>query len=254
MATHYEVLGVAQDASPDEIKSAYRRLALQYHPDRTGGDKAAEEKFKEVTAAYEILSDPGKREAYDNPHAHMGGFPGFPFDIEGLFGMGGFGAGPRKGEHVVLSREITLFDAIFGVTLPIEYTTRGRCPSCTRPCATCGGRGSRVISEPGRPVISMTACHVCRGTGVISSPSGCSACSGAGIIEEAHTAGVSVPPGAVSGVRLGSRGGGHPGTAGGPPGDLIVEISVSSPNPISFTPEKRDILRDMFGSVDVKKT
>lgn len=258
---YYEVLGVSRDASADDLKKAYRKLAVQYHPDKNPGDKAAEEKFKEVSEAYDVLSDAEKRAAYDRyGHAAFsggmggptGGGPaggGFhdPFDIfREVFGGGGgvfesfFGGGgprrrggPQRGSDLRYALEITLEEAAHGAEREIEYERLVGCKSCSgsgstsgsgkKACRTCGGAG-QVISSRGFFQVQQT-CPDCNGTGeTISDP--CKACRGVGRIKERTRVRLRIPAGIEEGSRLRSQGNGDAGTSGGPAGDLYVVIHL----------------------------
>ncbi len=248
---YYEVLGVSKTASDDEIKKAYRKLAMKYHPDRNQGEKAkeAEEKFKEVKEAYEMLSDGQKRAAYDQ-YGHAGVDPNS--GMGGGFGAGGFaeafgdifgdmfgGARTRGGRQVYrgndlsYSMEITLEEAARGKDAQIRIPSWDSCDTChgsgakpgTSPktCTTCGGQGS-VQMRQGFFSVQQTCPH-CRGTGKII-PEPCPSCSGQGKIKRQKTLEVKIPAGIDDGMRIRSSGNGEPGVNGGPPGDLYIEIRV----------------------------
>lgn len=248
---YYEVLGVSKTASDDEIKKAYRKLAMKYHPDRNQGEKAkeAEEKFKEVKEAYEMLSDGQKRAAYDQ-YGHAGVDPNS--GMGGGFGAGGFaeafgdifgdmfgGARARGGRQVYrgndlsYSMEITLEEAAKGKDAQIRIPSWDSCDTChgsgakpgTSPktCTTCGGQGS-VQMRQGFFSVQQTCPH-CRGTGKII-PEPCPSCSGQGKIKRQKTLEVKIPAGIDDGMRIRSSGNGEPGINGGPPGDLYIEIRV----------------------------
>lgn len=248
---YYEVLGVSKTASDDEIKKAYRKLAMKYHPDRNQGEKAkeAEEKFKEVKEAYEMLSDGQKRAAYDQ-YGHAGVDPNS--GMGGGFGAGGFaeafgdifgdmfgGARTRGGRQVYrgndlsYSMEITLEEAAKGKDAQIRIPSWDSCDTChgsgakpgTSPktCTTCGGQGS-VQMRQGFFSVQQTCPH-CRGTGKII-PEPCPSCSGQGKIKRQKTLEVKIPAGIDDGMRIRSSGNGEPGVNGGPPGDLYIEIRV----------------------------
>ena len=248
---YYEVLGVSKTASDDEIKKAYRKLAMKYHPDRNQGEKAkeAEEKFKEVKEAYEMLSDGQKRAAYDQyGHAGVDSNSG----MGGGFGAGGFaeafgdifgdmfgGARARGGRQVYrgndlsYTMEITLEEAAKGKDAQIRIPSWDSCDTChgsgakpgTSPktCTTCGGQGS-VQMRQGFFSVQQTCPH-CRGTGKII-PEPCPSCSGQGKIKRQKTLEVKIPAGIDDGMRIRSSGNGEPGVNGGPPGDLYIEIRV----------------------------
>jgi molecular chaperone DnaJ len=257
---YYEVLGVAKNASEDEIKKSYRKLAMKYHPDRNQGDEAkqAEEKFKEAKEAYEMLTDAQKRAAYDRfGHAgvdpNMGargasggpdGFGGFAEAFGDIFGdiFGGAagtrarGGGPQmyRGGDLKYSMEISLEEAANGAEKTIKVPAWDDCTVCsgtgakpgTKPttCPTCGGAG-QVRMQQGFFSIQQT-CPRCHGTGKII-PDPCTACSGVGKVKRTKTLEVKIPPGIDDGMRIRSAGNGEPGTNGGPPGDLYVEIQVA---------------------------
>ena len=247
----YEVLGVAKNASEDEIKKAYRKLAMKYHPDRNPDSKESEEKFKEVKEAYEMLTNPEKRDAYDRyGHAgvdpNMGGGGGFGGaggfgdafgDIFGdIFGGGrGRSAGPQvyRGADLRYNLEITLEQAAHGFDTTIRVPSWDKCDTCsgtgakpgTAPvtCSTCAGHG-QVRMQQGFFSIQQT-CPKCHGTGKII-PEPCAACSGQGRIKRNKTLEVKIPVGIDNGMRIRSSGNGEPGTNGGPSGDLYVEIHI----------------------------
>jgi molecular chaperone DnaJ len=252
---YYEVLGVAKTASEDELKKSYRKLAMKHHPDRNPDDKSAEEKFKEVKEAYEVLSDARKREAYDRfGHAGVdpsaGGGPGGPGgqggfsdvfgDIFGdIFGQGrgrgggGGGANVYRGADLRYGMEITLEQAAAGFASEIRVPSWDSCEVCagsgakpgTKPkiCGTCSGQGT-VRMQQGFFSIQQT-CPTCHGRGkVIADP--CSACDGAGRLKKSRTLEVKIPAGIDDGMRIRLSGNGEPGVNGGPPGDLYVEIKV----------------------------
>ncbi|QDU60679.1 Chaperone protein DnaJ [Planctomycetes bacterium Pan216] len=242
---YYEILGVERSASPDEIKSAYRKLAMKYHPDRNPGDQEAEKNFKEAAEAFEVLGDDAKRQRYDR-YGHQGlegtGFQGFS-DIEDIFDVFGsfFGGGrrrprgPQPGNDLEVGVRISLEDAARGCSRSVSVRRRARCGTCdgtgaragTKPttCSMCGGRG-RIVQAQG-PFRIETTCPTCRGAGtLVSDP--CSTCGGTGLQVEEKKTTVDVPPGVDSGMRLRVRGQGEPGQPGAPPGDLYVHVTVNS--------------------------
>jgi molecular chaperone DnaJ len=260
---YYEVLGVSRDSSADDLKKAYRKLAVKYHPDKNPDDKSAEDKFKEVSEAYDILSDDDKRAAYDRyGHAAFangpagggaGGAGGHdPFDVfREVFGGGGgvfesfFGGGassgqrrrggPQRGSDLRYALEITLEEAAHGAEREIEYERLVSCKTCTgtgsasgggkKTCRTCGGAG-QVISSRGFFQVQQT-CPDCGGTGeVISDP--CKVCRGIGRVKERTRVRLRIPAGIEEGSRLRSQGNGDMGTAGGPAGDLYVVIHLKA--------------------------
>jgi len=260
---YYETLGVARNASEADLKKAYRRLAMKYHPDRNQGDQEAERLFKEVKEAYEVLSDPQKRAAYDQfGHAGVdgmagrgpagggpGGFADIFSDVFGdIFGAGGArrSAHMFRGADLRYTLELTLEEAVRGTEVKIQVPTLEVCGSCkgsgarggAKPetCPTCHGHGDVRIQQ-GFFSIQQT-CPRCRGTGaIITDP--CPTCHGRGRVEERKTLSVKVPAGVDSGDRIRLSGEGEPGENGGPPGDLYVQIAVK-PHPI-FGREGNDL-------------
>jgi molecular chaperone DnaJ len=248
----YEILGVAKTATEDDIKKSYRKLAMKYHPDRNPDNKEAEEKFKEVKEAYEMLTNPEKREAYDryghagvDPNSGMGGggfgAGGFGDAFGDIFGdifgggRGGRSSGPQvyRGADLRYNLEISLEQAAAGFDTTIRVPSWDKCDTChgsgakpgTQPvtCSTCAGHG-QVRMQQGFFSIQQT-CPKCHGSGKII-PEPCAACGGAGRIKRNKTLEVKIPAGIDNGMRIRSSGNGEPGTNGGPPGDLYVEIHI----------------------------
>lgn len=245
---YYEVLGVARNASDEELKKAYRRCAMKFHPDRNPGDATAEVSFKECKEAYEVLSDGGKRRLYDQ-HGHAafehgmgGGGPGAGFggpDMGDIFGdifgniFGGGGArAARRGADIGYVMELDLEEAVAGVDKRIEIPTMAACEPChgsgsedgkTETCTTCAGRGQVRMQ---RGIFTMQqACPHCEGRGqVIRNP--CRTCHGAGRVEEERVLSVKIPAGVDTGDRIRLAGEGEAGPAGTPAGDLYVEVRV----------------------------
>ena len=243
---HYATLGVRKDAPPEEIKRAYRRLARQLHPD-VNPDAETQERFKEITAAYEVLSDPSKRQLYDmggDPLSASGsnpfnaGFGGLGDIMDAFFG-GGASRGPRtrtrKGNDALIHVEIDLVEAVFGATRELNIETAIVCATCdgagtasgTHPetCQVCKGRGevSQVTRSFLGQVMTSRPCPQCAGVGtVIRHP--CPECSGDGRVRARRTVEVGIPAGVEHGMRLRLTGEGEVGPGGGPPGDLYVEI------------------------------
>jgi molecular chaperone DnaJ len=259
---YYEVLGVSKSANEEEIKKAYRRLAMKLHPDRNPGDKTTEEKFKEAKEAYEVLSDSKKRAAYDQfGHAGLGagmggagpggsGFGGFDFNDLGdvfsnIFGEA-FGGGRRgrgaehahRGSDLLYNLELNLEDAVHGTEVKIDVPTWVKCSECQGSgakkgskvvnCKTCGGSGQIHIQQ-GFFTLQQT-CHVCRGEGkIIEDP--CSKCHGQGRVQQHKVLAVKIPAGIDEGDRVRLSGEGEAGVHGAPAGDLYVNVHIR-PHPI----------------------
>ncbi|WP_421868148.1 molecular chaperone DnaJ [Motiliproteus sp.] len=247
---YYEVLGVTRDSSDRDIKKAYRRLAMKYHPDRNPDDKAAEEKFKEANEAYEVLSDAQKKAAYDQyGHAgvdpnmgggHGAGAGGFGDIFGDVFGdiFGGGGGGGRRsrvqrGADLRYNMELDLEEAVRGVEKQIRIPTLVACDTCNgsgakpgtspKTCGTCGGMG-QVRMQQGFFSVQQT-CPACHGEGsTVTDP--CTDCHGRGRTEETKTLSVKIPPGVDTGDRIRLAGEGEAGSHGGPSGDLFVQVSV----------------------------
>lgn len=247
---YYEVLGVSRSANAEDIKKAYRRLALKHHPDRNPGNKAAEEQFKEASEAYQVLSDPDRRSQYDRfGHAAFeqgAGFGGFDFRATGFedlfsdifgdfFGAGGRRGRPRarRGEDLRYDLEISFEEAVFGAEKTIEVPRLVACAKCAglgtrdgtprETCGTCGGAG-QVRYQQGLFSIAKT-CGQCRGEGTITRDP-CPACDGDGVTRTQQKLSVRIPPGVDSDSRLKLRGEGGAGQSGGPAGDLYVVLLV----------------------------
>ena len=259
---YYQILGVDRNATPEQIKKAYRKLALKYHPDRNPGDKQAEEKFKEAAEAYEALGDPQKRRLYDQyGHAGLRGtdfhsFSGFEDifnsfgDIFGdLFGMGGARRpdAPRRGADLRYDLRIDLREAAFGCEKKISFQQAEDCPACHgsgadpkegfTTCTACGGAG-QLTHRQGFFTINTT-CSYCRGEGRIIKKS-CAECRGLGHLKKKKELAVKIPAGVESGSRLRVAGAGEAGRKGGPPGDLYVFIQVEQDD--VFTRQGDDVL------------
>lgn len=259
---YYEVLGIDKSSSDADIKKAYRKMAKQYHPDVNPGDKTAEAKFKEVSEAYEILSDPQKRARYDQ-YGHAGtdpngfggfeggGFGGFDFggigDIfESFFSGSGFGGrsskskrGPQKGADLKYAVEIAFEEAAFGVEREININRMENCVTCNgtgaKPgtsastCKHCNGTGQVQVkqSTPFGQFVNVKTCDVCHGEGrIITDP--CGSCGGKGKIRKSVKIKVNIPAGIDDGQTISLRGEGEPGTRGGPAGDLYITVRVKA--------------------------
>ena len=261
---YYRVLGVPESASAKDIKSAYRKLSRKYHPDANAGDNAAEERFKEISAAYDVVGDADKRKEYDEvrrlgpaaagfPGGGPGGGPGgFSFGegadlgdlLGGLFNRGGGrrggsrGGGPHRGQDLEAELHLTFEDAVTGVTTAVHLTSDAPCSTChgsgakpgtsPRQCANCGGQG--VVSDNQGLFSFSQPCPVCGGRGVtIESP--CPTCRGTGVERRPREVKLRVPTGVDDGQRIRLKGRGGPGRNGGPAGDLYVVVRVS-PHPL----------------------
>ena len=251
---YYAVLGVAQNASAKDITKAYRKLARQYHPDANPNNKAAEERFKEVSAAYDVLGDEQRRREYDEVRRMgPGGFGGpgagsFRFDVGDAAGMGGIGdllnqmfgggrrttaGGPQRGADLEATLTLQFIDAVKGLTTTLQLTSEASCTTCTgsgaRPgtqpsrCVQCNGRGAVETNQGGFAFSSP--CPRCAGRGAtIDSP--CTSCNGSGVQMRDREVKVRVPAGIVDGTRIRLKNRGAPGRNGGPAGDLFVVCRV----------------------------
>ncbi|MEL0273275.1 MAG: molecular chaperone DnaJ [Pontimonas sp.] len=240
-ADHYEVLGVSRDASAEDIKKAYRKLARQLHPD-VNDSEDAEERFKLVSHAYDVLSDPEQRANYDmGGQAGFGGFGPFGDIFETFFGQGGGQRGPRsrkeRGQDALIRVDVDLKDVIFGVTQTLDVDTAVVCESCEGSCASpgtqprrcdiCGGSGSlqRTVRSVLGNMVTQSPCGSCRGFGeVIDSP--CPTCAGQGRVRATRSLSVDIPGGIETGQRIHLPGQGEVGHGGGPSGDLYLEFTV----------------------------
>jgi molecular chaperone DnaJ len=249
---YYEVLGVTRTSTEVELKAAFRKLAMQHHPDRNPGDKDCEHRFKEINEAYDVLKDGDKRAAYDRfghaafEHGGMGGGHGFGADFgstfadifEGIFGMGsarGRSSGRERGSDLRYNMEITLDEAFRGKTAQIRIPTSVVCEACSgsgakvgtkpKPCSSCGGAG-KIRHALGFFTLERT-CPTCHGRGqVIDDP--CKVCGGGGRVTRERTLSVNIPAGVEDGTRIRLAGEGEAGLRGGPPGDLYIFLEVAS--------------------------
>ena len=270
---YYEVLGLQKGASDDEIKRAFRKLAVKYHPDRNQGNAEAEEKFKEINEAYQILSDPEKKAkydqfgsaAFDGTGGFSGGFGGFDgFDMggfgdifESFFGGGGGNSrrrnGPVRGNDIEYTVTLTFEEAVFGVEKEISITRSENCEHCSgsgaepgtdvKTCPTCGGSGQVRVQRqtPLGSFVSTSTCDHCHGTGKITETP-CKECKGKGHIRKNRKIKVNIPAGVDTGNVMPLRGQGEHGLRGGSPGDLYVKINVT-PSKV-FTRKGNDVYID----------
>lgn len=279
---YYEVLGVARNASADDIKKAYRKKAIEFHPDKNPGDKAAEEKFKEAAEAYDVLSDDDKRARYDRyGHAGVdgmsggGGFQGGGMDFDEILRRAGFdtddlfsqffgGGGGRRGgsrqrgergTNLRIKVKMTLEEISTGVSKKIKVRKQVPCNTChgsgaregSTPdtCGTCRGSGmvNRVVQTPFGMMQSATTCPTCNGSGqIIKSP--CNVCKGDGRVFGEETIDVEIPAGVTEGIQLSMSGRGNAGAKGGPAGDLVINIEEVPHE--EFTREGQNILHELF--------
>lgn len=259
---HYEVLGVSRDASTEDIRRAYRKLARELHPD-VNQEEGAEEKFKLVTHAYEVLSDPEQRDRYDRGGDQFAGFGPFGDIFETFFGQGGASRGPRprreRGQDALLRVDIDLSDVIFGTTKTLEVDTAVVCESCEgsccapgtepRRCDICGGSGQvqRTVRSLLGNMVTQSPCGSCRGYGtVIEHP--CPTCAGQGRVRATRSIDVDIPGGIESGQRIHLPGSGEVGHGGGPAGDLYLEFAVATHETFSRAGD------DLVASIDVDLT
>lgn len=258
---YYEILGVSRTAAGDELKKAFRKLAIQYHPDRNPGNKGAEEQFKEINEAYSVLADPQKRSTYDR-FGHAGleqqgfggfeqGFGSFSDIFDNIFGdIFGNRGGPSQGIDLKYHLEISFVEAAFGVEKDIAFEKESICNACSgtgakpgsRPktCPSCRGSGQTRLNQ-GFFTLTRT-CGQCMGRGAIIGDF-CSSCRGAGKTKGRHTVNVKIPAGIDSGQRLRLRGEGEIGEPGGRPGDLFVTVEVSE-HPL-FTRQNEHVILEM---------
>lgn len=266
---YYQVLGVSQDAAAKDITKAYRKLARQLHPDKNPGDSVAEEKFKEVAAAYDVLGDDTKRAEYDEVRrlgpmagSRSSGSPGgFNFNVNDMGDMGGLGdlfggrfgrrggggarsgagsgggAGPRRGADVTALLTVEFADAVRGLETTLYLTTDAQCSTChgsgakpgTSP-RVCSNCGGRGVVDDNQGLFSFSSpCHVCQGQGTVIDDP-CPTCRGSGVEKRQREVKTRIPPGVKDGQTIRLKGRGGPGRNGGPNGDLLVELKVS-PHP-----------------------
>lgn len=246
MKDYYEILGVERDATPDEIKNSFRRLARETHPDANPDDPSAEARFREIAEAYEVLSDPQRKARYDHGEVFGGGdlfsqFGGLDDILQQFFG-GGFGgrrAGPRRGPDIGATISLTLAEAAVASSREIEFRAPGTCDRCNgvgaepghdpTTCPTCRGAGSVQVARDsflGR-IMTVAPCAQCGGKGQIIEHR-CTRCEGDGLVSVERSVPIEVPAGVEDGTRLRLSGRGGAGERGAPAGDLYVEISVEA--------------------------
>ncbi len=262
---YYEILGIKRNASSNDIKKAYKKLARKYHPDVNPGDKKAEDRFKEVSQAYAVLNDPGKKKKYDTlghqgftsgfdpfssarGRGQQGGFGGFSDIFSDIFGEGTGRRqqrrGPQKGRDIQYPMEISFKDSINGLKTELQIRKQTQCPDCrgtgakpgTKPsaCPNCGGSGKTNI---GKNFFNMSEpCRQCNGTGSYN-PSLCQRCSGKGTMPKSERISVKIPPGVDNGSKVRLAGKGEPGKNGGPYGDLYILTKI---RPHTFFERKGD--------------
>jgi molecular chaperone DnaJ len=242
---YYSILGVAQDATPEEIKRAFRRLARETHPDANPDDPTAEARFRDVAEAYEVLSDADRRRSYDRGEAVdlgdllMGGLDDLLRSVFGTGGMFGFGGqrGQARGRDIAVEARIELAEAAFGTTRDLTFRALTTCPTCSgtgaaegadvETCGRCNGTGTMQVARRSvfGSMMTLMTCDTCHGSGkIVSEP--CSTCSGACVVRQDRTASVQIPQGVSTGTRLRLSGQGEAAPYGGPAGDLYVEIRV----------------------------
>jgi molecular chaperone DnaJ len=255
---YYEVLGVSKNATEDEIKKAYRKLALQYHPDRNPGDQEAEAKFKEINEAHGVLSDPNKRRSYDRfgMRDRSGDF-GPPPDMADFFNaFGGFSFGrrnsvPRRGATITMGMAVSLSEALLGGKRRVDFSFDDVCVGCGGAgatdfdaCEECGGQGFQSSSSGGN-VHTLSTCRACGGVGKFPL-NVCSECSGRRMVHKNKSLEVTIPEGVHHNQKVALRGQGPQGMNGGPPGDIVLVIQVRYPQ--NLTEEQKRLLRELDGA------
>lgn len=260
MTDYYKVLGVPKEATPSQIKKAYRDLAKKYHPDKAEGDISFEDKFKKINEAYETLSDENKKAAYDNPHRHSGFTTGYGVDVEEMFRQhfgGGFSSPrqrttniPRRGRDLKLADKVTLYQVLTKAKKEINLSYDEPCPECDGTaaaersvCSDCNGSGIiQQFKEMGAMRIATNGpCMACRGTG-FKIVKKCPSCNG-GIIRTNRKFTYEIPPTANNGTVLKYSGDGGNGSHGGPKGDLYIKLNLVLPT--NLTEEQKEFLKEL---------
>lgn len=252
MEDYYSVLNISKEASQEEIKKAYRKLAQKYHPDKSGGD---DDKFKKINEAYETLSDPAKRRAYDNPNE------GFGFDMSDFFHnhFGGRantrpqGPRPEMGQDVKVHVSISFYELVMESSKDINISYKDCCSSCEGTgaserdtCSECKGAGmvTKVVNMQGMQMSSAQTCTSCRGMG-FKTIAKCSDCQGRGFINQSRSFTFTIPPNANDGSVLRFSGQGGKGRFGGPNGSIFVKLNLQKPNKNDLTEEQLNVLKDL---------
>jgi len=261
---YYQTLGVDRDVNEADLKTAYRKLALEYHPDRNPDNPEAEEKFKAISEAHSVLSDPEKRRMYDATGSatgqQMGGFrtTGDPFDLFSQFGMR-HDAGPKQPrplrgqnfQHVV---SVPLYDSLFGSEYRFEFQVASGCDICEgeggtefEDCGQCEGRG--VFIRQSANMITQSACPACGGRAKKVTKV-CDKCTGRGMVEEHKNLNVGIPAGIHNGAMMRLQGQGGRGVHGGPTGDLMLKIDVQYPDTANYTEEEKSQLKELLSKYE----
>lgn len=258
---YYKILGVSKQASQEDIKKAYRKLAFELHPDRNSGDEESSDKFKVVNEAYEVLSDPQKRSSYDRfgikerPSRNTGGFD---INIESIFDLGNFGFGrkvnrPQRGKDVRISLPVTLSEALFGTSRDLKVSFTDLCSACNATgfaefltCMSCEGKGTTVNQYDG--AVSIRPCSQCGGNGKIPLNS-CLECKRKRVISVEKEISVNVPAGVRHGDVKHLSGEGQSGMYGGPSGDILVCISVQYPDLTTLNDDQIRILKGLDAKI-----